>query len=299
MTINLLIDGDVTRIAECHAWEQFMAQDRRNWTHNEVLIVLALYMSRPFGVLRSTHPDVQTIAKILDRTPGAVSRKIGNLGSIDPSLPASGLEHIAKVDQEVWDQYVGNDVGMLRADSVFMEANQTAASIFGADLSFLAQDAQPVETERIVEKKERLAAGFFRSAVLSNFDCSCAITGLKTPQLLEAAHILSWAEHENLRLVLSNGLSLCTLLHRAYDANLIGIDSDKRLHVSKRLIADAKATPFESFFRDVNQGIKLKSGRLFEPNPSFLGEKYETYCEVQKHGYSGAKAEEFLASIRS
>ena len=36
----------------------------------------------------------------------------------------------------------------------------------------------------------------------------------------------------------TNGLSLCTSHHRAYDQDLVGIDADYKVHVARRLLED-------------------------------------------------------------
>ena len=36
----------------------------------------------------------------------------------------------------------------------------------------------------------------------------------------------------------TNGLSLCTIHHRAYDQDLVGIDADYKVHVARRLLED-------------------------------------------------------------
>lgn len=45
-----------------------------NWSEDEVTLALMLYLSQPFGKLRSTNPDVKHLAALLGRSPGAVSR---------------------------------------------------------------------------------------------------------------------------------------------------------------------------------------------------------------------------------
>jgi putative restriction endonuclease len=54
--------------------------------------------------------------------------------------------------------------------------------------------------------------------------------------LLDAAHIVMDAHEQLGQPVISNGLPLTKLHHAAFDANLIGIDPDFRIHVSDRLL---------------------------------------------------------------
>ena len=84
--------------------------------------------------------------------------------------------------------------------------------------------------------KERLHQATFREAVLYAYGGRCAITGLPEKQLLDAAHIVSDGDEALGQPVVPNGLSLSKIHHAAFDAHLIGIDPDYRLHVSDRLL---------------------------------------------------------------
>ena len=76
----------------------------------------------------------------------------------------------------------------------------------------------------------------FRDAVLSAYRGRCAISHLPEPRLLDAAHIIVDTDEQLEQPVISNGLSLTKLHHAAFDAHLIGIDPDYRIHVSDRLL---------------------------------------------------------------
>ena len=84
--------------------------------------------------------------------------------------------------------------------------------------------------------KERLHQATFREAVLYAYGGRCAITGLPEKQLLDAAHIVSDGDEALGQPIVPNGLSLSKIHHAAFDAHLIGIDPDYRLHVSERLL---------------------------------------------------------------
>ena len=64
----------------------------------------------------------------------------------------------------------------------------------------------------------------------------CAISHLPEPRLLDAAHIVVDADEQLGQPIVSNGLPLTKLHHAAFDAHLIGIDPDYRIHVSDRLL---------------------------------------------------------------
>jgi putative restriction endonuclease len=54
--------------------------------------------------------------------------------------------------------------------------------------------------------------------------------------LLDAAHIVMDEDEQLGQPVISNGLPLTKIHHAAFDAHLIGIDPDFRIHVSDRLL---------------------------------------------------------------
>jgi putative restriction endonuclease len=59
---------------------------------------------------------------------------------------------------------------------------------------------------------------------------------LPEPRLLDAAHIVMDADEQLGQPIVSNGLPLTKIHHAAFDAHLIGVDPDFRIHVSDRLL---------------------------------------------------------------
>jgi predicted restriction endonuclease len=89
---------------------------------------------------------------------------------------------------------------------------------------------------RYAKNKARLHQASFRDAVLAAYKGRCAISHLPEPRLLDAAHIVMDADEQLGQPIVSNGLPLTKLHHAAFDAQLIGIDPDLRIHVSDRLL---------------------------------------------------------------
>ena len=84
--------------------------------------------------------------------------------------------------------------------------------------------------------KQRLHQASFREAVISAYRGRCAVSGLNESLLLDAAHIIADKDEEFGQPAVPNGIPLSKIHHAAFDAQLIGIDPDYRLHVSKRLL---------------------------------------------------------------
>lgn len=61
---------------------------------------------------------------------------------------------------------------------------------------------------------------------------------LLKPFRIDAAHIVADKDERFGQPAAPNGIPVSKIHHAAFDAHLIGIDADYRLHVSERLIAD-------------------------------------------------------------
>jgi putative restriction endonuclease len=110
---------------------------------------------------------------------------------------------------------------------------------FGAIVGASAQAVPPDAPKRryaLREVKARLHQASFRDAVLTAYGGRRAISHLPEPRLLDAAHIVMDADEQLGQPIVSNGLPLTKIHHAAFDAHLIGIDPDYRIHVSDRLL---------------------------------------------------------------
>lgn len=79
----------------------------------------------------------------------------------------------------------------------------------------------------------RLGQGGFRVVVTDAYKRHCAITGESTLPVLEAAHILSFAEKGPNEI--SNGLLLRSDFHKLFDTGLITITPDLTVEISPRI----------------------------------------------------------------
>lgn len=126
--------------------------------------------------------------------------------------------------------------------------------------------------------RQRLHQTTFREAVLTAYGSRCAISGLPESRLLDAAHIVGDGEESGLPVVI-NGLPLSKLHHAAFDANLIGIDPDFRIHISEALLSMNDGPMFE-------QGIKAMVGRPIrmpmrerdQPDRNRLAERFARFA---------------------
>lgn len=112
----------------------------------------------------------------------------------------------------------------------------------------------------------RLGQGEFRIAVIDAYDRRCAITAERTLPALDAAHIIPFAHDGEHRL--DNGLLLRKDLHALFDAGYLGIGSDMRLEVSKRIREDYENG--RDYYALAGRALNLPADPLARPNPAYL-----------------------------
>lgn len=72
------------------------SRDGEDWTHEEIVFALGLYFQIPWGKINQRNPVVIAAAELLGRTPGALGRKMGNLGHF--LTTAAYNQHFALLD---------------------------------------------------------------------------------------------------------------------------------------------------------------------------------------------------------
>jgi putative restriction endonuclease len=125
--------------------------------------------------------------------------------------------------------------------------------------------------------KQRLHQATFREAVISAYQSRCALSGLPEPILLDAAHIVADADEEFGQPVVPNGLPLSKIHHAAFDAHLIGIDPDYRVHVSDRLLAQNDGPLLEAMKRLQLQQLHLPARAKDRPDRDRLAQRFELF----------------------
>jgi putative restriction endonuclease len=149
---------------------------------------------------------------------------------------------------------------------------------------FAEADQEPLAFPDTVEErryalrsvKQRLHQASFREAVITAYSGRCALSGLPEPLLLDAAHIVP-DKHETLgQPVVTNGIPLSKIHHAAFDAHLIGIDPDFRIHVADRLLSIRDGPMLEAIKR-LNAGeIHLPQRAKDRPDRDRLAMRFES-----------------------
>ena len=243
---------------------------RKNWERQELVLAINLYFKTPFGKLHHQNPDVIKLSKLLGRTPSAVSWKLVNFASLDPSLKKRGIKgatHVSKLDKEVWSEFF-RDWNDLPFESEKLLAKVTHTTI--EKLNHLVETDLPKEgKEREQVVKVRINQAIFRRTVLASYNNTCCITGIRQTELLIAGHIKPWGIDKKNRLNPQNGIAINSLHDKAFEAGLITITPDYKVKISNSLKKQSESQVLQDyFFRYENQSIILPSRLL--PDKKFL-----------------------------
>jgi putative restriction endonuclease len=147
-------------------------------------------------------------------------------------------------------------------------------------------EREPVHIADVIERryevrlvKQRIHQAQFRGAVLPAYRERCAVCRLREVRLLDAAHIVADTEEAGDPTV-SNGLSLCSIHHRAYDEDLVGVAPDLRVHVTRRLLDDDDGPMLDLLKRFDGVTIETPARKHWRPDPDRLKLRFARFLAV-------------------
>lgn len=246
------------------------------WTREETIIAFNLYCKIPFKSSSKTHPLVVKYARIIGRSPSALNMKIGNIGRLDPDLKSqgiTGLKHGAKEEEAVWEEFYGNP------ERLAYESERLIAQFLNKPIEETAEISTqnlPQGAEREVIIRQRVNQSFFRAAVMNSYNFRCCISGVQKSELVEACHIVDWAEDEANRTNPRNGLCLNPFFHKAYDKLLISITPDFDIVISDSLIDNIDSDASQRYLLQLN-GTKIHLPDKFLPQRDLLEKHHQKY----------------------
>lgn len=126
------------------------------------------------------------------------------------------------------------------------------------------------------EVRVRVHQRRFRWRVIPAYRHQCAICRLKEVTLLDAVHILGDLEPGGEPAV-TNGLSLCSIHHRAFDQDLVGVSPDYDVHVSQRLLEEEDGPMLELLKDGQSQRIVLPRAQALRPDREGLAERFDRF----------------------
>lgn len=245
---------------------------RVRWTEGETKLALYLYFQLPFGQLHSGNPEIVELAGKLGRTPSSVAMKLANFASLDPKILESGrkgLQGASALDREIWDEFHNDWTKLIleigtREDVRPQPPNNRVRDVRAV---FHYEPSGGATTTR-AEVEQRIGQGFFRRAVLANFENTCCVTGIAEPQLLMASHISPWGTDVSNRHNPRNGLCFSATFDRAFDRNLMTVTPELRVHLSSRLLQSASSNT-RTFFA-AYEGQTLRAPTHLAPDADLL-----------------------------
>ena len=128
--------------------------------------------------------------------------------------------------------------------------------------------------------KPRLHQAQFCAAVIAAYDGRCALLRLPEARLLDAAHIVADVDERLGQPVVPNGLPLSKIHHAAFDAHLIGIAPDYRLHVSGQLMSQKDGLVLEALKALHGQVLHMPRRDRDRPDRDRLAQRFEIYRSV-------------------
>ena len=240
------------------------------WAREELILAFNLYCKIPFGTIGLSNPKVIALAKILGRTPSAVSWKLANLARLDPYLQGrkvAGASHGSKLDIEVWNEF-DNDWERLSFESEKLLAEKFGQNIEKtADIETLDLPKSGKEREAII--KVRVNQNFFRQTVLAAYEYKCCITNLGIIELLNASHIIPWSKDESNRVNPRNGLCLNAIHDRAFDRGLLTITPEFKIKISKSIKRKGVDNAVQDFLLRYDS-CEIRLPTKFLPDVNFL-----------------------------
>jgi putative restriction endonuclease len=146
---------------------------------------------------------------------------------------------------------------------------------WSADLA-LATGFEPTRRYAEVTVRARLHQRVFRGQVLLAYQSQCALCRLRHPELLDAAHIRSDADGG--QPIVPNGLAMCAIHHRSFDANLLAVRPDFTIELRADVLEETDGPTLRHALQGLHgELIALPRRRAERPSVELLEERYERF----------------------
>ncbi len=133
----------------------------------------------------------------------------------------------------------------------------------------------------MVQAKYRLHQSLFRERVIEAYNGRCALTGLPSLKLVDAAHIIPDRDEDLGQPDVQNGICMTKIHHAAFDGNLIGIDPDYRIHVSKSLLDMHDGPMLEAGLKSLHgKTMTLPAHKALWPDRYRLDQRFSEFLRM-------------------
>ena len=124
--------------------------------------------------------------------------------------------------------------------------------------------------------RQRLHQRVFRERVLIAYQSQCALCRLRHPELLDAAHIKE--DSEGGEPVVPNGLAMCAIHHRAFDAQVLGIRPNYVIEIRQDVREERDGPTLLHALQGMHEStLSLPRSRAAWPSTDLLEERYERF----------------------
>lgn len=136
---------------------------------------------------------------------------------------------------------------------------------------------EPLKAYATRTVRQRLHQQRFRYLVLGAYGDQCTMCRLRHSVLLDAAHILPDREDQG-RPEVQNGLSLCKIHHSAYDAGIVGVAPDHRIHLRADILSEIDGPMLRHGLQELHgQHISPPRSPSLHPRREYLAERFHRF----------------------
>lgn len=171
---------------------------------------------------------------------------------------------------------VGDDPAGLAFSVAVDDAAHSGLAADGGELT-IGEDDTARRAYVTATVKVRLHQQGFRERVLDAYRRQCAFCRFRHEELLDAAHIVPDSEPDGEPHV-RNGLSLCALHHKAFDAHFITVRPDFKIEVRSDLLMEKDGPTLLHGIQGLHgSGILLPRSIAMQPGRELLESRYEKF----------------------
>lgn len=124
--------------------------------------------------------------------------------------------------------------------------------------------------------KQRLHQRVFRERVLIAYRSECTLCRLRHPELLDAAHIRE--DSEGGQPIVPNGLAMCAIHHRAFDAQVLGVRPDYVVEVRHDVREERDGPTLQHALQGMHgRSLTLPRSKPAWPSAELLEERFERF----------------------
>ena len=224
----------------------------------------------PQHSINEENDTIKHIARLLNRTSGALCMKIFNLAHNDPKMIIRGrvgLRNCSSLDKIVVHEFLNDWSACCNKAQNYFDALLMGLEEQGISSKDYIVKEFPAFDKSYATLEQLTCQRFFRNTVLASYDFHCCITGINVNELIVASHIKPWtASADEEKANPDNGLCLNVFHERLFAKGLMTITPDYKIHFSQCL----KNYDCPDGFIKNYEGQTIRLPEKFPPNLEYL-----------------------------